>query len=125
MVRRLDSIGQESLDFSEPTVPVATMKNVEDVVDVLKTHGQLSAAEIAAKLGLPPSENSKRKIRAIARAARPEIVSFPASDGYKLWGQCTVAEIEACIASFDAVIRDTTATKMLFQNRLFSRGGQV
>ena len=57
MVRRLDSPGQDTLDFTERAAPVATQKNVEDIVAVLKAYGQLSAADIAAKLGLPPTEN--------------------------------------------------------------------
>jgi hypothetical protein len=99
----------------------ATVEDVQRVVSILVTYGQLTAGQIAMRLGLAPTENSKRKVRAIARAARPGIVSFPNSEGYKLLSACSIDEINACIATWDAVIRDATATKMLFLQAYHSR----
>ena len=101
----------------------ASIADVERVVNILKQKGELSAAEIAERLGLGVTENTKRKVRAIARAARPGIVSFPNSRGYKLASACTLDELHACIASWDSVIRDATATKKLFIDLLHGRSG--
>lgn len=124
MTRRAESPGQASLDFTERAAPAAQPADVARVAAILAARGALTAAEIAAALGWPAGENSKRKVRAIARAARPGIVSFPNSDGYKLWEQCTVDEIERCIAAFDSAIRENTASKMLYLNRLHSGGAR-
>jgi hypothetical protein len=114
---------QIEFNYSAAMAPeaTATVEDVERVVSILRTFGQLTAGQIAMRLGLAPTENSKRKVRAIARAARPGIVSFPNSEGYKLLSSCSLDEINACIATWDSVIRDATATKALFLQAYYSR----
>ncbi len=116
---------QEEFSYgpAEKRAPEATVKDVELVVAILRESGQMTAAQIAIRLGWPPTETRKRKVRAIARAARPGIVSFPNSEGYKLLANCTLDEINACIACWDSVIRDATASKALYLQALYSREG--
>lgn len=122
---RRDTPGQVELSLiaGENCAPEASAEDVQKVVLILQLNGQLTAGEIAVKMGLEPTENSKRKVRAIARAARPGIVSFPNSNGYKLWEQCTVEEIRICVAHWRSVERDAAQTVMLFQNRAFATFG--
>ena len=124
---RQDAPGQIELTLIAPPVevPEATVRDVELVVGILREKGQQTAAQIAVAMGWEPTENKKRKVRAIARAARPGIVSFSGSAGYKLFKDCTVEEINACLAMLDYTIRDYTLTKKLMQDALYSRtGGQ-
>lgn len=126
MRRNLDTAGQMDLaPTAESSEPVATVQDVQRVEAILKAAKgvEMKAAEIAQKLGLPVNENTKRKVRAIARAARPGILSFPSSQGYKLTDDATLDEIEGCIAAWDSVIRDAPATKMLYQDRRHGRTG--
>ena len=122
---RRETPGQTELTLLAPDreAPEATHEEVQKVVGILALHGQQTAADIAGKMGLEPTENNKRKVRAIARASRPGIVSFPNSNGYKLWEQCTVEELRACVAHWRSVERDAAQTALLFQNRLFSTFG--
>lgn len=70
-----------------------------------KKSGRLSAAELAVIFYGNDSETSKRRIRAIAKAARPRVVSFPGSDGYDLWSRCTQPEILHAIEAMQAAGR--------------------
>ncbi|MCX6952590.1 MAG: hypothetical protein NTV51_10570 [Verrucomicrobia bacterium] len=92
---------QLELDYSAPAPPAApqvTPEQVEQLVAVLRDAGDwISAKDIAAKMG---EDVDDRDVRAIASIARPVVVSFPGSPGYKLWGLCTVAEITRCIHAF-------------------------
>lgn len=119
---------QEELDFTakpaaDPSA-VASIDDVEKVVAILKANGLQTAAQICAKLGLEATETSKRKVRAVAKAARPHIVSFPNSKGYKLAADCSVEEIWAWISSLEAEIVDRTQTKKLALDYYYSRGGK-
>ena len=120
-MNRRESIGQVEMPLQEggDCAPVASIEDVRKVSEILARLGQLTAAEITRELGLVPNENSKRRVRAIARAARPGIVSFPNSAGYKLFEQCTVEEIRSCVNHWASVERDAAQTRLLFQNRLF------
>jgi len=115
--------GQLEMRYDVPVDPAASasIEDVEKVVGILSRAERMTAAEIAAELGLPATENSKRKVRAIASAARPGIVSFPNSAGYKLLRNCTLQELSACISAWDAVIRDATATKKGYLEAYHSR----
>jgi hypothetical protein len=117
--------GQVEIDFDRAVDPAATatIDDVERLVGVLREHGQLTAAEIAAHLGLSVSENSKRKVRAIARAARPGVVSCANSAGYKLLQFCTLPEIWACISTWDKIERDARLTKAEYLRVYHARGG--
>ena len=120
---RGDCTGQTEMPLTAPAEPVASVEDVRRVVAILTAAKgvEMKAAEIAAAMGLPVTENMKRKVRAIARAARPGILSFPSSQGYKRTDDCTRDESEVCIAAWDSVIRDATATKMLYQDRRHGR----
>lgn len=124
MVRVLPAPGQTSLDFTSAPDPevVATIEDLERVVRVLERGGTMTAAEICTELGLPITENTKRKIRAIAQAGRPKIVSFPSSTGYKLSMHCTDAEKLACLAAWRSLREEVTKTEVLYSNHFHSLG---
>jgi hypothetical protein len=87
--------------------PVVDLLNVERLVAVLRTHGGwLKAHEIARALGEPISDSAERRVRRLASAAAPEVVSFPGSPGYKVWSACSVEEINHCIESLEAQAKD-------------------
>jgi hypothetical protein len=110
---------QGELCFDEPSVaPVATAEEVEWLVDMLKGKGWLTAAKLEA---IAQGTKNDRKIRAIARAAAPGIVSYPGSPGYKLWSECTMEEINHCLNAWDSQIRDNTARRMLYSRAYHSR----
>jgi hypothetical protein len=105
--------------------PEATPEQVEQLVNVLvaglhwlpeeertKANGWMTAAQIASQLeGI-----SDRQVRKIASAAAAAVVSFPGSPGYKLWGACTVDEINHAIEAFEA-----QATDMIKRANLYRR----
>lgn len=124
------SISQLEIDYSAPAAQpvgeaaaVATAAEVEKLVQTLRENGKMTAAQICLKWGWPATDNNKRKVRAIASAARPGIVSFPASGGYKLAQDCTLAEIDGAIRSWDAQIREATVNKKLYLDLKHSMGG--
>lgn len=81
---------------------------VETVVAVLATapaRGWMTAHEIAAALN-KDQPSFERRVRAIASAAAPEIVSYPGSPGYKLWDRCSVEEIDHAINAFETQGKD-------------------
>lgn len=119
--------GQGVIDFDAAVDPasVASIDDVEKVVGILRDNGQLTAAQIVIKMGLPVTENNKRKVRAVAEASRPGIVSFPNSAGYKLLAQCTDEEKLACLAAWAALRRKVISTETLYQNAFFSLGLRV
>ncbi len=106
----------------EPSA-TATIEEVERLVNTLREHGKQTATQVCQKWGLLPTENNKRKIRAIAEAARPGIISFPSSAGYKLASDCTIDELNAAVNAWDSIIRKATVTKKLILDLIHSRGG--
>lgn len=116
--------GQVELDFTAKTeaAPAASIDDVERLVSVLRAHGQLTAAEICEKLGMPPSETNKRKIRAAAEAGRPGIVSFPNSAGYTLSAVCTDEEKLACLAAWASYREKITRVEVMYRNHFHSLG---
>lgn len=109
--------------------PEVSPEQVEQLVNVLvrgphwlteeerlQANGWMTAAQIASQLeGI-----SDRKVRKIAGAAAPAVVSFPGSPGYKLWATCTVDEINHAIASFEAQGSDMIKRANLYR-RAFHR----
>lgn len=122
-------LGQIDIDFTAAPEPkgeaaaTATTEEVEKLVATLKEGGKMTAAQICLRWGWPATDNNKRKVRAIASAARPGIVSFPASGGYKLAQDCTLAEIDSAIRSWEAQIREATVNKKLYLDLKHSMGG--
>ena len=121
--------GQGELDLtaSAPVDPaaVASVKDVERVVALLQEHAMLTAAEICEKFGWQATENRKRKVRSIARAAFPGILSFSMAkddgsrfDGYKLLSRCTLAEAWAVIHALESLERDLVARKKLLLDQI-------
>lgn len=83
--------------------PAVSPDEVATLVRVLaEGEGWLTAAEIALKApGM-----TDRKVRAVAAAAMPQIVSYPGSPGYRLFAHCTLEEINHCIDAFQSQGRD-------------------
>lgn len=96
-----------------PQGPQVTAEQVEQLVAVLREAGDwISAKEIAAKMG---EDACDRLVRAVASAARPAVVSFPGSRGYKLWSLCTVPEITHCIQAFESQGHDMVKCAVLYR----------
>lgn len=110
---------QTELVFATPAAaPLATAEDVERLVDLLRGRGWVSAAELS---GIAGQGLSDRKIRAIARAAAPGVVSYPGSPGYKLWDECSVEEINHAIEAFESQARDMTARAILYRQAYHAR----
>lgn len=104
------------LTLPEPEISEA---EIERLVAVLReAGGWLSAKEIAAKIG---ADVSDREVRAIASAARPAVVSFPGSKGYKLWQLCTLEEISHCIETFESQGKDMLKSAVLYRQAYHRR----
>lgn len=110
---------QTELTFAGPSAaPVASQEEVEWLFFLLKGRGWRTAAQLeAAACGT----KNDRKIRAIARAAAPGIVSYPGSPGYKLWEECTVEEINHCLNAWESQIRDNTLRRHLYEQAYHTR----
>ena len=110
---------QPELNFAGPVAaPVASQEEVEWLVTLLKGRGWMTAAKLEA---LASGTKDDRKIRAIARAAAPVIVSYPGSPGYKLWSECTVPELDHCLKAWDSQIRDNTLRRALYERAYHSK----
>jgi hypothetical protein len=134
MRRNLNTEGQTGLVFVEhapnPHVPVATIEQVKQLEKALESGAGLSAEDLKKRKGWLTAEDlaaslgegwSDRKVRAVARAMCPKVVSYPGSPGYKLWAACSVAEITATIDSFNSQAKDMTARAMLYESAYHSR----
>ena len=112
--------GQDEIDFSTPVAkpPVATTDDVQCLVGLLKGKGWLKAEHLAAISG---GALTDRKVRRIARAARPGVVSYPGSPGYKLWEECSVEEINHAIAAFDSQAKDMIACGHIYRMAYHAR----
>jgi hypothetical protein len=97
-------------------VPSISAEEQDWLVGVLAGKGWLRAKEIEDSTGV-----NERHIRAIARATRPFVVSYPGSPGYKLWRDCTPEEIQHCLRAF-ASQRDDMAESHLVYYRAHHSG---
>lgn len=79
--------------------------------------GWFTAAEIASRIG----DVTDRHVRKVASAARPAVVSYPGSPGYKLWQHCSIEEISHCIDSFDSQVRDMVKGSLLYRRAYHKR----
>lgn len=102
--------------------PAATIEDIERVVAVLERNGQSTAAKICMHLGWAVTENNKRKVRSVAEASRPVIVSFPNSSGYKLFKECTVDEVRSCIGAWAGGRRRCAEVEAVYLQAFHSRG---
>ncbi len=123
MLAKLQS-AQGELDFTTKTeaAPAASIDDVERLVEVLRSNGQLAASEICEKLGMAPNETNKRKIRAAAEAGRPGIVSFPNSPGYTLSATCNDEQKLACLAAWAEFREKITRTEVMYRTHFHSLG---
>lgn len=109
-------IDQLALPIRAPA-PVVSIENVRAVVAVLKEcTAWLTAEQIATQTGF-----SDRKVRLVAAAAMPQIVSFPGSPGYRLFEHCTIEEINHCIESFESQGRDMLKRAVLYRQAYHRR----
>lgn len=121
------------LDFSRPVdpAPAASVDDVERVVAVLETpethltpeelakaNGWMTAAQIARALGTGYND---RKVRRVASAAAPRIVSYPGSPGYRLFQHCTLDELNHGIDAMRSQARDMVTRSALYERALHRR----
>lgn len=93
--------------------------DVELLVGALRSLERwVTAGDLAIHLGAGYSD---RKVRAIAAAAVPQIVSYPGSPGYKLWQFCTVGEINHCIEAFESQGSDMIKRAVLYRQAYHKR----
>lgn len=98
--------------------PAVTPEQIEQLVAVLREGGAwMTASQIAAKI----EGATERSIRKIASAAAPAVVSYPGSPGYKLWANCSVAEISHAIEAFESQARDMIKRAHLFRQAYHRR----
>lgn len=109
---------QAQLELSMRTpAPTVTPDEVARMVAELGFKVEwMTAAELSEALGL-----NDRKVRAIAAAAMPQIVSFPGSPGYRLFEHCTVAEITRCIDAFQSQGSDMLKRAVLYSTAYHRR----
>lgn len=84
--------------------PAISPEEVRRLVSILRESGAwMTRRELASAFG--GEEVADRKVRAIAEAAAPVVVSWPGSPGYRHWDHCTVAEIDHCIEAFESAAK--------------------
>lgn len=101
--------------------PTVTPADVERLVAVLSDGAWATAATLAAAIYGAPTEAHKRRVRAIASASAPGIVSWPGSPGYKLLSACTVAELHACVDAYGSQTDDMRRRRDLYRRALYRR----
>lgn len=101
--------------------PAVTAADVEMLVGVLReVRRWMTAADLVVHLGARAGFTD-RKVRAIAAAAMPQIVSYPGSPGYRLFEDCTVAELDHCIEAFESQGRDMLKRAVLYRQAYHRR----
>jgi hypothetical protein len=111
-------VSATQLELSVRTpAPTVTPDEVARLVAELgfKTEWQ-TALQLAEALSI-----NDRKVRAIAAAAMPQIVSFPGSPGYRLFQHCTIEEINKCIAAFESQGSDMFKRATLYRQAYHRR----
>lgn len=99
--------------------PTVTADDVERLVRVLGAEARwVTGAALAQALFGKETEQAKRRVRAIASAAGAGVVSYPGSQGYKLWTICTADEVQACFAAWQAQIDEMERRRDQYRARL-------
>lgn len=107
---------QIQLPLREPA-PAVTPEQVELLVAALRAcDGQATAAVLGVMMSV-----KDRKVREIASAAAPAVVSFPGSPGYKLWAHCSVDEINHAIEAFESQGKDMLKRANLYRQAYHKR----
>lgn len=105
----------------ESRAPKATPAQVGQLVSELKKAGRpMQAAELAAIMFHKTTETAKRRVRAVAEAARPRVVSFPGSDGYDLFARVPVAEVWHCINELEDAAKTLLSRGAMYRRALHS-----
>lgn len=103
------------------SAPAVSLADVERLAGALAGGSWMTAADLAAVIYGAPTEANKRRVRAVASAAAPGVVSFPGSPGYKLLGACTADELHACVDSYASQSDDMRRRRDLYRRALFRR----
>jgi len=106
-----------SFDTKVEKSPAATVGEVAKLVELLRGEGWQTAEALAVRSG----GWSDRKVRRVASAAVPGVVSFPGSPGYKLWDECSVDDINHAIEAFESQARDMAARALLYRQAYHAR----
>lgn len=112
----MSDTGELALTFPGPDVSPADVARLIAVLDDIG--GWISAKEIAARMA---EGTTDREVRAIANAARPAVVSYPGSPGYKLWQLCSVEEINRCIEAFEHQAKEMMKCGVLYRQAYHKR----
>lgn len=105
---------QTLLDFTEKgEAPAVAPEDVDRFLAYLAGKDWVPGRIIQADL-----EWDERMVRAVSRASRPRVVSYPGSKGYKRWELCTVPEHDKCLKAFRAQ-RDDMAESLLVYTRAY------
>lgn len=97
--------------------PDVSPEQVEAFVQYLTGRDWTYRRQIEADTGW-----DERLVRALSRAARPRVVSYPGSPGYKLWNRCTVEELDKCIRAYRAVRDDAYESYLIFWKEYHAPG---
>jgi len=105
------------------SAPVVTVREVEQLVQALQAErkedeGWATADVLAMEIYGKNTETKKRRVRAAANSAGDGVVSYPGSPGYKLWRRCSVDELHACLASYNAQTLEMRRRRDLYRMRL-------
>lgn len=97
--------------------PPAPQEKLDDERDrKRRAAGWMTADEIAALM-----DTTERSVRRIASAAGADVVSYPGSPGYKIWGACTVEQINHCIESFESQGKDMIKRAVVYRQAYHRR----
>jgi hypothetical protein len=115
--------------FHQPEPKAARNITTDDVarlVTALQAASRpLTAAQLSVFMFAKDTEGNRRRVRAIASAGRPRIVSFPGSNGYDLLERCTQAELKHGIAAIRRQATSMYSDVAIYQgayDRLYSTG---
>ena len=116
--------GDNPLGLDLPA-PEVSMEDIARLVAALKGNKDwMTAAEACGMIYGKVTETLKRKIRAVASAARPRVVSFPGSPGYRLLEYCSIDEISHGINALESqgksMIKDANIYRVAYHR--FERG---
>lgn len=102
---------QLGLDFAaKAPAPEVTQVEIDRLINFLDGRGWTKRRDIEAATGL-----DERKVRAIARAARPRIISWPGSPGYRLWRDAAGNERLRAIDAFRSQEDDMRESRIIYE----------
>lgn len=102
--------------------PEAKPEDVAWLIEALRKEGKsLSAGQLAAMKYGDDGEGPKRKIRRIAAAALPRVVSSPGSDGYDLWARMKQDDLLHNIDSLRASARELNLKALVLERAYHSK----